>query len=152
LQKARRSPSRRRLPAHCPRLQRQAFRPCRCKAGLGPRSWSPSTPEVILRVGLRRDHQLGRPNKLYLVVKAFLSGVIIMAASEIAKRSPTSGSLILSLPLISILAFIWLWRDTGEVRANEIRAPRLGTRGAFGRHHLGESDGAPRQTTGYSSP
>jgi hypothetical protein len=43
-----------------------------------------------------------------------ISGVIIMATSEIAKRTPTSGSLILSLPLISILAFIWLWRDIGD--------------------------------------
>ena len=51
---------------------------------------------------------------LYLIAKGVISGVIIMAASEIAKRSPTYGSLILSLPLISILAFIWLWRDTGD--------------------------------------
>ena len=51
---------------------------------------------------------------LYLIAKALLSGVIIMAASEIAKRSPASGSLLVSLPLISILAMIWLWRDTGD--------------------------------------
>ena len=50
----------------------------------------------------------------YLIAKGVISGVIIMAASEIAKRSPIYGSLILSLPLISILAFIWLWRDTGD--------------------------------------
>jgi hypothetical protein len=51
---------------------------------------------------------------LYLAVKALVSGVIIAIASEIAKRSPDLGALILSLPLISILAFIWLWRDTGD--------------------------------------
>jgi hypothetical protein len=51
---------------------------------------------------------------LYLVVKALLSGVIIVAASEAAKRSPTYGALLVSLPLISILAMIWLWRDTGD--------------------------------------
>ena len=51
---------------------------------------------------------------LYLIAKAVISGVIIVAASETAKRSPTYGSLILSLPLISILALIWLWRDTGD--------------------------------------
>jgi F0F1-type ATP synthase assembly protein I len=51
---------------------------------------------------------------LYLIAKALVSGVIIIAASETAKRSPAYGSLILSLPLISILAFIWLWRDTGD--------------------------------------
>ena len=37
---------------------------------------------------------------LYLVVKALLSGAIIMAASEVAKRSPTYGALLVSLPLI----------------------------------------------------
>jgi hypothetical protein len=51
---------------------------------------------------------------LYLAVKALVSGVIIAAVSEIAKRSPGIGALILSLPLISILAFIWLWRDTAD--------------------------------------
>jgi hypothetical protein len=51
---------------------------------------------------------------LYLAVKALLSGVIVVLASEIAKRSPSLGALILSLPLVSILAFIWLWRDTSD--------------------------------------
>ena len=51
---------------------------------------------------------------LYLVVKAALSGLIIMAASELARRVPTYGALLLSLPLVSILAMIWLWRDTGD--------------------------------------
>jgi hypothetical protein len=51
---------------------------------------------------------------LYLIAKGLLSGVIIMAASEAAKRSPTYGALLVSLPLISILAMIWLWRDTGD--------------------------------------
>ena len=51
---------------------------------------------------------------LYLIVKAALSGVIIAAVSEIAKRSPGFGALVASLPLVSILAVIWLWRDTGD--------------------------------------
>jgi hypothetical protein len=51
---------------------------------------------------------------LYLIAKALLSGLMIVAASEIAKRSPTYGALIVSLPLISILAMIWLWWDTGD--------------------------------------
>jgi hypothetical protein len=51
---------------------------------------------------------------LYLITKALLSGVIIMAASEAAKRSPAYGALVVSLPLISILAMIWPWRDTGD--------------------------------------
>jgi hypothetical protein len=51
---------------------------------------------------------------LYAIIKALLSGVIIAVVSEVAKRNPAIGAIILSLPLISILAFIWLWRDTGD--------------------------------------
>jgi hypothetical protein len=51
---------------------------------------------------------------LYAAIKALLSGVIIATASEVAKRSPALGAVILSLPLTSILAFIWLWRDTSN--------------------------------------
>jgi hypothetical protein len=50
----------------------------------------------------------------YLIVKALLSGMIVAAASEIARRWPGAGALIVSLPLVSLLAMIWLWRDTGD--------------------------------------
>ena len=52
----------------------------------------------------------------YLIIKALLSGAIIAAISEIAKRSPGFGALVASLPLVSILGMIWLWRDTGDVQ------------------------------------
>ena len=45
---------------------------------------------------------------LYAVTKALLSGAIIAMASEVAKRSPALGAVILSLPLVSLLTFIWL--------------------------------------------
>ncbi len=51
---------------------------------------------------------------LYLAAKALLSGLIVAAVSEIGKRSPALGALILSLPLVSILAFIWLWREAAD--------------------------------------
>jgi hypothetical protein len=51
---------------------------------------------------------------LYLAIKAALSGVIIAAVSEIARRYPGWGGLVASLPLTSLLAMIWLWRDSGE--------------------------------------
>ena len=54
---------------------------------------------------------------LYALTKALLSGAIIAAASEVAKRSPALGAVILSLPLVSVLAFVWLWRDTGDKEA-----------------------------------
>lgn len=50
----------------------------------------------------------------YLIVKALLSGLIIAIVSEVARRSPGIGALIVSLPMVSLLTFIWLWRDTGE--------------------------------------
>ncbi|WP_315703419.1 MULTISPECIES: DUF3147 family protein [unclassified Bradyrhizobium] len=51
---------------------------------------------------------------LYFVLKAALSGLIIAVVSEVARRSAAFGALVASLPLISILAVIWLWRDTGD--------------------------------------
>ncbi|MCC6946619.1 MAG: DUF3147 family protein [Bradyrhizobiaceae bacterium] len=52
---------------------------------------------------------------LYLALKAALSGVIIAIVSEVAARRPGLGALIVSLPLVSILSIIWLWRDTGDI-------------------------------------
>jgi hypothetical protein len=51
---------------------------------------------------------------LYLVLKAAISGVIIAVVSETAKRSPGVGALIASLPLVSVLGMMWLWRDTHD--------------------------------------
>ena len=51
---------------------------------------------------------------LYLFLKAALSGVLVAAASEVARRHAGIGGLIASLPLVSVLGMIWLWRDTRE--------------------------------------
>jgi len=51
---------------------------------------------------------------LYLVIKAAISGIIVAAVSEIARRYPGWGGLVASLPLTSLLAMLWLWRDTGD--------------------------------------
>ncbi len=51
---------------------------------------------------------------IYLAVKTILSAIIIVIISEIAKRNPGMGALIASLPLISVLGMIWLWRDTAD--------------------------------------
>lgn len=48
---------------------------------------------------------------LYLAIKALVSAVLIVAASEAAKRYPGFGALIASLPLVSVLGMVWLWRD-----------------------------------------
>lgn len=57
---------------------------------------------------------------MYLLLKALLSGAIVAAASELARRSSLAGAVLISLPLTSILAAVWLYRDTrdtGEVAA-----------------------------------
>ena len=51
---------------------------------------------------------------LQLAVKALVSGVLVAAASEIARRNPGWGGLVASLPLVSLLTMLWLWRDTGD--------------------------------------
>lgn len=51
----------------------------------------------------------------YLLAKAVISGLVIALASETARRFPGLGALIVSLPLVSILSMIWLWRDTRDV-------------------------------------
>lgn len=50
----------------------------------------------------------------YLILKTLISAVIIVAVSEVARRSTIIGALVASLPLTSLLAFIWLYRDTGD--------------------------------------
>lgn len=51
---------------------------------------------------------------LQLAIKALVSGVLIAAASEIARRNPGWGGLIASLPLTTLIALAWLWRDTHD--------------------------------------
>ncbi len=51
----------------------------------------------------------------YLIIKAAVSGILVMIISEAARRSPGLGGLIASLPLVSLLGIIWLWRDTSDL-------------------------------------
>jgi hypothetical protein len=51
---------------------------------------------------------------LYLAIKAAISGVIVAAVSEISRRYPGWGGLVASLPLTSLLAMVWLYRDAHD--------------------------------------
>jgi hypothetical protein len=51
---------------------------------------------------------------LYLFIKAALSGIVVAAVSEVARRYPGWGGLVASLPLTSLLAMIWLYRDAHD--------------------------------------
>ena len=54
-------------------------------------------------------------NWLTMVAKGLFSGAIIVAASEIAKKSTLYGAVLISIPFISIVSIIWLYNDTKDV-------------------------------------
>jgi hypothetical protein len=47
-------------------------------------------------------------------LKVLVTSVIVVGVSELGRRSPFWGAVLASLPLTSLLAFLWLWRDTGD--------------------------------------
>lgn len=51
---------------------------------------------------------------LYAALKALISGILVATVSETAKRSAALGALIASLPIVSILGMVWLWRETKD--------------------------------------
>lgn len=59
---------------------------------------------------------------LALVAKALLSGALIAAISEIGKRLPTLAALVASLPLVSILGMILLWRERPDAENMAVHA------------------------------
>lgn len=46
---------------------------------------------------------------LWLVTKYFLTAAVVVLVSETAKRSDKLGGLIAALPLVTVLALIWLY-------------------------------------------
>lgn len=53
---------------------------------------------------------------MQFAIKIFVSAIIIATISVISKRAPLFGAIIASLPLTSILAMVWLYRDTKNVQ------------------------------------
>ena len=51
-----------------------------------------------------------------LAIKIALTTAVVVAVSEIAKRSSLWGALIASLPLTSLLAFMWIYLETGNTQ------------------------------------
>lgn len=46
-----------------------------------------------------------------IVAKALLAGAMIAAIAEIGKRLPATAAIVASLPLVSVLGMIFLWRE-----------------------------------------
>ncbi len=58
---------------------------------------------------------------LYYATKVLVSALVIVAISEIAKRSTALAALVAALPLTSLLAFIWLHAEaTPDARIAEL--------------------------------
>lgn len=49
------------------------------------------------------------------LMKVLISAVLVAAISEVARRSSLLAALLASLPVTSLLAFIWLYRESGDV-------------------------------------
>lgn len=47
-------------------------------------------------------------------LKVLVSALIVAGSSELAKRHPGAGAILVSLPLSSVLALSWLWLETGD--------------------------------------
>ncbi len=50
-----------------------------------------------------------------LIVRAVIAGVIVAVVTELAPRLPRVGALILTLPIVSIVAFIVTWHAHRDV-------------------------------------
>ena len=53
---------------------------------------------------------------MYFLIKTFLTALIVVIVSEIAKKYTWAAAIIVSIPLTSLLAFIWLYFDTKDVQ------------------------------------
>ncbi|HZW38208.1 MAG TPA: DUF3147 family protein [Ignavibacteriaceae bacterium] len=52
---------------------------------------------------------------LYYVVKILISAILITVISEVSKRSSLIGGILASIPLVSVMAMIWLYIDTQDI-------------------------------------
>ncbi|MFD0986923.1 DUF3147 family protein [Methyloligella solikamskensis] len=52
---------------------------------------------------------------LYATLKLVITAVLIVIISEIGKRSSVMAAILASIPLVSVLAMIWLYIDTKDV-------------------------------------
>lgn len=51
----------------------------------------------------------------YYIIKIVITTLLIVTISEISKRSTLIGAILASVPLVSVLAMIWLYHDTKDV-------------------------------------
>lgn len=54
---------------------------------------------------------------LQYAIKILITAAVVVVVSELGKRGPFWGAVLASLPLTSLLAFIWLYRGSGNIEA-----------------------------------
>jgi hypothetical protein len=52
---------------------------------------------------------------IYYAIKVLISAALIVLVSELAKRDSLLAALVAALPVTSLLAFVWLYWETGGV-------------------------------------
>jgi hypothetical protein len=52
-----------------------------------------------------------------LVVRGIIAGTVIVGVTALSQRSPRWGAFLLTLPLISIVAFLSTWQQKHDLRA-----------------------------------
>lgn len=52
---------------------------------------------------------------MFYVIKIIITTILVVIVSEFSKRSSLAGALFASLPLVSILAILWLYIETQNV-------------------------------------
>ena len=58
---------------------------------------------------------------VYYAIKILITTILIVLISEVAKRSSLMGAILASVPLVSVLAMLWLYVDTKDaVKISEL--------------------------------
>jgi uncharacterized membrane protein (GlpM family) len=52
---------------------------------------------------------------MYYILKVLISAILIVAITEISKRSTLMAGILASIPLVSVLAMIWIYVDTKNI-------------------------------------
>ena len=53
---------------------------------------------------------------IYIIIKTLITSLVVVLVSEIAKKSSLLAGILASVPLTSLLAFIWLYWDTKDIK------------------------------------
>ena len=52
----------------------------------------------------------------FYITKILITSVLIVAISELSKRSTVVGAVLASIPLVSVLAMFWLYVETEDIK------------------------------------